>query len=52
MVYAEGGDIASTDFRDNGIPLVDGDCLMHRQANFYAAFFPEGTDVRRGSRAR
>lgn len=43
MVYAEGGDIASTSFQDNGAPLVNGDCLMHRQANFYAAFFPEGT---------
>jgi alpha-glucoside transport system substrate-binding protein len=48
MVYAEGGDIAATDFRDNGIPLVDGDCLMHRQANFYAAFFPEGTPYGEG----
>jgi len=44
MVYAEGGDIAATDFRDNAIPLVEGDCMMHRQANFYAAFFPEGTE--------
>jgi alpha-glucoside transport system substrate-binding protein len=44
MVYAEGGDIASTDFRNNAIPLVEGDCMMHRQANFYAAFFPEGTE--------
>jgi alpha-glucoside transport system substrate-binding protein len=44
MVYAEGGDIASTDFRNNGTPLVEGDCLMHRQANFYTAFFPEGTE--------
>lgn len=43
MVYAEGGDIASTSFQDNGAPLVNGDCMMHRQANFFAAFFPEGT---------
>ncbi len=48
MVYAEGGDIVSTDFRNNGIPLVDGDCMMHRQANFYAAFFPEGTEYGEG----
>ncbi len=24
-------------------PLVQGKCMMHRQANFFSAFFPEGT---------
>jgi len=42
-VFASGGSIASTNFGDNAIPLVEGDCLMHRQANFFAGFFPEGT---------
>ncbi|MEN8113807.1 MAG: ABC transporter substrate-binding protein [Actinomycetota bacterium] len=42
-VYAAGGSIASTPFGDNGQPLVDGDCMMHRQASFYSAFLPEGT---------
>lgn len=42
-VYAAGGKIATTLFGDNGPPLADGTCLMHRQANFFAAFFPEGT---------
>ncbi|MEM9041664.1 MAG: ABC transporter substrate-binding protein [Actinomycetota bacterium] len=42
-VFASGGSIASTNFGDNAIPLVDGDCWMHRQANFFAGFFPEGT---------
>lgn len=44
-VYAAGGSIASTFFGDNGAPLVNGDCEMHRQANFFAAFLPEGTVV-------
>jgi alpha-glucoside transport system substrate-binding protein len=44
MVYASGGSIVSTPFGDNGQPLLDGDCMMHRQASFFAAFFPEGTE--------
>ena len=43
-VYAAGGSIAATPFGDNGPSLVDGACMMHRQANFFAAFFPEGTE--------
>ena len=43
MVFAAGGSIAATPFGDNGQPLVDNDCMMHRQASFYAAFIPEGT---------
>ena len=42
-VYSSGGSIASTAFGDNGEPLVQGKCMMHRQANFFAAFFPDGT---------
>ena len=42
-VYASAGTIAATAFQDNGQPLVDGDCYMHRQASFYSAFIPEGT---------
>ena len=49
MVYAQGGTIASTSFRDNGEPLVNGDCMMHRQASFFSAFFPDGTPVQDGS---
>ena len=30
---------------DGGLPILDGTCYMHRQANFYAANFPEGTKV-------
>lgn len=42
-VFASGGSIAATNFGDNAQPLVDGDCMMHRQASFFAGFFPEGT---------
>ncbi|WP_300012389.1 ABC transporter substrate-binding protein [Pseudonocardia sp.] len=37
--------IATTSFGDAGLPILDGACFMHRQANFYAANWPEGTDV-------
>jgi alpha-glucoside transport system substrate-binding protein len=42
-VFASGGSIAATAFGDNGAPLVQGKCMMHRQASFFSAFFPEGT---------
>ena len=38
MVYAAGGSIAATAMGENGEPLVAGDCMMHRQANFYGSF--------------
>lgn len=33
--------IASTGFAQAGLPIVDGECGMHRQANFYAANFAD-----------
>jgi alpha-glucoside transport system substrate-binding protein len=33
--------IASTGFQQAGLPIADGKCGMHRQANFYAAQFTE-----------
>lgn len=48
-VFASSGSIAATNFGDNGQPLVDGQCFMHRQANFFAGFFPEGTPFADGS---
>ncbi len=45
MVFASGGSIASTSFADNAQPLLDGDCLMHRQASFFASFFPASTPL-------
>ncbi len=50
-VFASSGTIAATAFQDNGQPLVDGDCFMHRQASFYSAFIPEGTAFADGSDA-
>ncbi len=43
-VFASSGTISATSFFDNAQPLVDGQCYMHRQANFFAGFFPEGTN--------
>lgn len=33
--------IASTGFQQAGLPIADGTCGMHRQANFYAAQFKD-----------
>ena len=48
--YVNGGlgdvsSIATTTFQDGGLPILDETCYMHRQANFYAANFPEDTDI-------
>jgi alpha-glucoside transport system substrate-binding protein len=48
--YVNGGfgdvkSIATTTFQDGGLPILDGECAMHRQAGFYAANWPEGTNV-------
>ena len=49
MVFASGGTIATTPFAENAVPLVEQKCLMHRQANFFAGNFPEGTPANDGS---
>jgi alpha-glucoside transport system substrate-binding protein len=38
-VFASGGTIAATPFGENALPLLNGDCLMHRQASFFSSFF-------------
>ena len=49
-VYAAGGSIVGTAFgADNAQALVDDNCMMHRQASFFASFLAEvggtfGTD--------
>ena len=48
--YVNGGlgdvsSIATTTFQEGGQPILEELCYMHRQANFYAANFPEGTDI-------
>jgi alpha-glucoside transport system substrate-binding protein len=37
--------IATTPFGDGGLPILDGACWMHRQADFYGQQWPEGTTV-------
>ena len=48
-MFASAGSIAATSFQDNAVPLIDGDCYMHRQASFFASFFPPGTAFADGS---
>lgn len=48
--YVNGGigdarSIANTSFNDGGLPILDGECFMHRQASFYEAQWPQGTNV-------
>lgn len=48
--YVNGGfgdvkSIATTTFQEAGLPILKGDCALHRQASFYAANWPKGTDV-------
>ena len=48
--YVNGGlgdvrSIATTTFQDGGLPILEGNCSLHRQASFYAANWPEGTTV-------
>ncbi|MGL5857788.1 MAG: ABC transporter substrate-binding protein [Angustibacter sp.] len=48
--YVNGGlgdvkSIASTSFKEAGLPIQDGTCFMHRQASFYAANWPKGTKI-------
>ena len=47
-MFSVGGSIPATNFGDNAEPLVNGDCMMHRQGNFFAAFFPAGTEFGTG----
>nr|BFE81988.1 ABC transporter substrate-binding protein [Planobispora longispora] len=37
--------IATTAFQEGGVPITEGRCALHRQASFYANFWPEGTEV-------
>ena len=48
--YVNGGlgdvkSIAATEFTNAGLPILDGTCFLHRQASFYQANWPEGTDI-------
>jgi alpha-glucoside transport system substrate-binding protein len=43
--YGSAKTIASTSFQDGGLPILAGDCAMHRQASFYSGMWPKGTNV-------
>ena len=48
--YVNGGlgevkSIASTEFGDGGLPILEGTCSLHRQASFYANNWGEGVKV-------
>jgi alpha-glucoside transport system substrate-binding protein len=45
--YMKGGvkSVATTSFQDGGLGVLDGSCFMHKQANFYANQWPQGTNV-------
>lgn len=48
--YVNGGfgdfrSIATTEFTDGGLPILDDKCAMHRMASFYAPNWPEGTEI-------
>lgn len=45
--YVFGGlqNVAATPFAEAGLPVVEGDCMMHRQGNFYAANWDDGTEL-------
>jgi alpha-glucoside transport system substrate-binding protein len=48
--YVNGGlgdikSIATTTFQDGGLPILEGSCSLHRQANVYAANWGEGVKV-------
>mgnify|MGYP003573127497 CR=1 FL=1 len=45
--YLQGGPEATAGiaFADAGLPILDGNCFMHRQANFFSQQWPDGTTV-------
>ncbi len=43
--YGDVKSIATTAFGDGGLPILKGDCFLHRQASFYSSFWPKGTTV-------
>lgn len=48
--YVNGGlggveSIATTGWEDAGLPILDGNCWLHRMASFYVSFWGEGVEV-------
>ncbi|NLD75742.1 MAG: carbohydrate ABC transporter substrate-binding protein [Acidimicrobiales bacterium] len=45
MVRGNVQNVADIPFADAGLPLLEDECMMHRQGNFYAANWPDGTEI-------
>ncbi|GIG91842.1 ABC transporter substrate-binding protein [Plantactinospora endophytica] len=43
--YGDVKSLTTTPFQEGGLPILQGQCAMHRQANFYANYLPEGTKI-------
>ncbi len=43
--YGDVKSVATTAFGDGGLPILKGNCFLHRQASFYAVQWPKGTTV-------
>lgn len=43
--YGDVKSIATTAFGDGGLPILKGNCFLHRQASFYSSFWPKGTKI-------
>ncbi len=45
MVRGGVANVADIPFADAGLPLLEDECMLHRQGNFYAANWPDGTEL-------
>ena len=43
--FGDVSSIATTAFQDGGLPILDGQCALHRQASFYAANWGEDVTI-------
>nr|MDT0658431.1 ABC transporter substrate-binding protein [Micromonospora sp. DSM 115978] len=43
--YGDVRSISTTSFQEGGLPIIEGECTMHRQASFYANQWPDNTTV-------
>jgi alpha-glucoside transport system substrate-binding protein len=43
--YGDVKSISTTSFQEGGFPILQNKCGLHRQASFYAAQWPKGTNV-------
>jgi alpha-glucoside transport system substrate-binding protein len=43
--YGDVSSMTGVSFEEGGLPIVENECAMHRQASFYSAQWPDGTEV-------